>query len=174
MGGTAATVEVMADRSMAERISVDAIQEYGAMLLATARVLTLSDTEAQDLVQTTFEIALRRLDTLRDPNAMRSWLLRIETREALRLARRLSRLVRLDHEQHDIPDTSADPSRRAEEADLRAALGKLPPRIRAAVVLHHMVGLPVRDTALALGVSENTAKTQLKRGLARLREALHD
>jgi RNA polymerase sigma-70 factor (ECF subfamily) len=167
-------VEVTADRSMAERLSVEAIQEHGAMLLATARLLTLNEAEAQDLVQTTFEIALRRLDTLRDPNAMRSWLLRIETREALRLTRRLSRLIRLDHERHDIVDPLADPSGWAEETDLRAALATLPPRIRAAVVLHHMAGLPVRDTALALRVSENTAKTQLKTGLARLRKALDD
>lgn len=167
-------VEVTADRSMAERLSVEAIQEHGAMLLATARLLTLNEAEAQDLVQTTFEIALRRLDTLRDPNAMRSWLLRIETREALRLTRRLSRLIRLDHERHDIVDPLSDPSRRAEETDLRAALATLPPRIRAAVVLHHMAGLPVRDTASALGVTENTVKTQLKTGLARLREALDD
>ena len=46
--------------------------------------------------------------------------------------------------------------------------------MRAAVVLHHMVGLPVRDAASALGVSENTVKTQLRTGLARLREALED
>lgn len=175
IGGTAAMVEVTADRSRAERISVEAIHEHGATLLATARLFTHSDAEAQDLVQTTFEIALRRLDTLRDPHAIRSWLLRIETREALRLRRRLSRLVRFDHDRHDIADPFADPSRWAEEADLRAALGKLSLRVRAAVILHHMAGLPVHDTALALGVSDNTAKTQLKTGLARLREALdHD
>jgi DNA-directed RNA polymerase specialized sigma24 family protein len=32
----------------------------------------------------------------------------------------------------------------------------------------------VRETAAVLGVSENTIKTQLKTGLARLREELRD
>jgi DNA-directed RNA polymerase specialized sigma24 family protein len=36
-----------------------------------------------------------------------------------------------------------------------------------------MVGLSVRETAEALGVSENTAKARLKTGLARLREWLN-
>lgn len=166
--------DVTVDRSITAPVAAaQQIQEHGAMLLAMARLLTKSDAEAQDLVQTTFEIALRRVDTLRDPTAMRTWLLRIETREALRLARRLARFVRFDRERHDISDISADPSTRAVEADLRAALADLPPRTRAAVVLHHMIGLPVRDTALTLGVSENTAKAQLKSGLARLREALN-
>jgi DNA-directed RNA polymerase specialized sigma24 family protein len=37
-----------------------------------------------------------------------------------------------------------------------------------------MVGLSVRETAAALGVSENTAKARLKTGLARLREWLDE
>ena len=37
-----------------------------------------------------------------------------------------------------------------------------------------MAGLSVAETATALGVSENTVKSQLKTGLARLREALGD
>jgi RNA polymerase sigma factor (sigma-70 family) len=168
-------VEMTADRSLAERLAIDAVQEHGPVLLATARLLTLDEAAAQDLVQATLEIALRRLDTLRDPNALRTWLLRIETREALRLSRRLRRFVRFDSERHDRPDPGADPASCIEDADLRTALAALPARSRAAVVLHHMAGLQVRETATALGVSENTVKTQLKAGLARLREALdHD
>lgn len=60
-------VEMTTDRSLAARLAIDAVQEHGPMLLATARLLTLSEAEAQDLVQATLEIALRRLDTLRDP-----------------------------------------------------------------------------------------------------------
>ena len=48
----------------------------------------------------------------------------------------------------------------------------LPPRTRAAVALHYLAGLSVRETAEALGVSENTIKSQVKTGLVRLREVL--
>lgn len=167
-------VELTADRARVEAIDLDALHEHGPLLLATARAITLDDAEAQDLVQTTFETALRSLDQLRDPTALRAWLLRIQTREAFRVVRRLRRLIHLDRDRHDLADTTADPAFRAEHVDLWAALGDLPTRIRATVVLHHMVGLPVRDTASALGVSENTVKAQLKTGLARLREALDD
>jgi RNA polymerase sigma factor (sigma-70 family) len=62
----------------------------------------------------------------------------------------------------------------ARQAEMREALATLPRRIRAAVVLHHLAGLSVRETAEALDVSENTIKSQLKIGLVRLREALRD
>jgi RNA polymerase sigma factor (sigma-70 family) len=97
------------------------------------------------------------------------WLLRIETREAFRLKRRLRRVVRLGWQR---PPERANAEDTPGSLEVRDALRRLPPRIRAAVVLHHMTGLSVAQSAEALGVSENTVKTQLKRGLALLREDL--
>ena len=57
---------------------------------------------------------------------------------------------------------------------LLAALPKLPPRARAAVVLHYLGGLSVAEVARAMDISENTTKGHLKVGLARLREELRD
>lgn len=69
-------------------ISVDALAAHGPVLLAAVRIITLDDDEAADIVQATFEIAIRRLHTLRDPAALRAWLLRIATREPFRVVRR--------------------------------------------------------------------------------------
>jgi RNA polymerase sigma factor (sigma-70 family) len=62
----------------------------------------------------------------------------------------------------------------AESLAIRDALRGLPPRMRAAIVLHHMAGLTVPQVARALDRSENTIRSQLRVGLQRLREALHD
>lgn len=150
---------------------VDELAAHGPVLLATARVITLDLDEAQDLVQTTFEIALRNIGTLRDPSALRAWLLRVEVREAFRIVRRLRRLVSLDGRVVELAGPNPD---LAQTADVRAGLAKLPPRIRAAIALHHLAGLSVAETAAAMGVSENTVRTQLKTGLGRLREDLRD
>ena len=56
--------------------------------------------------------------------------------------------------------------------DLRHAVAALPPRTRAALLLHHYCGFSVDETAAALSVSPNTVKTQLRRGLARIREEI--
>jgi RNA polymerase sigma-70 factor (ECF subfamily) len=141
------------------------------MLLAAARAITRDEAEAEDLVQITFERALRAGPAIRDSRAIRAWLLTVQTREALRVVRRLRRTLRLDPEVHELPVGGPETS---EWVDLDEALGKLSRPVRAAVVLHHMVGLSVRDTATALGVTENTAKARLKTGLARLREWLDE
>lgn len=157
--------------SASVEVSVDALAAHGSVLLAAVRVITLDDDEAADIVQATFEIALRRLHTLRDPAALRAWLLRIATREAFRAVRRLRRAVSLDRSVIEIAVAGQDI---AERTAVREALRGLPRRTRAAVALHHLAGLSVPETAEALGVSENTIKTQLKSGLATLREDLRD
>lgn len=151
--------------------AIDALHEHGPVLLATARIIVRDEDEAKDLVQSTFEIALRRIDSLREPAALRAWLLRIETREAFRVSRRLRRLVQLDGHVQELAAPGPDLRHRAEIGD---ALMALPIRTRAAVALHYLAGLSVRETAEALGVSENTVKTQIKSGLTRLREVLGD
>jgi RNA polymerase sigma factor (sigma-70 family) len=151
--------------------AIDALHEHGPVLLATARIFMRDEDEAKDLVQMTFEIGLRRIDSLREPAALRAWLLRIETREAFRVTRRLRRLVRLDGHVRDLAAPGPDVGHQAEIGE---ALLSLPARTRAAVTLHYLAGLSVRETADALDVSENTVKTQIKTGLARLREVLGD
>jgi RNA polymerase sigma factor (sigma-70 family) len=150
---------------------VATLHGHGPLLLAAARAITRDETEAEDLVQTTFERALRSAPAIREPRAIKAWLLTVQTREALRVVRRLRRTLRLDPAVHETPVDGPDAS---ESIELDEALAKLTRPVRAAVVLHHMVGLSVRETAQALGVSENTAKARLKSGLARLREHLDE
>lgn len=145
----------------------DAVTERLPMLLAAARALMGEEADARDLTQHTAEIALRRGGTLRDPAAITAWLLTIQAREAFRLRVRLRRWVAIGRA--SLPSV---PGPDPEALAIRTALQSLPPRTRLAVVLHHMAGLPVADCAVALGVSQNTVKTQLRLGLARLREEL--
>lgn len=168
---TGQVVDVASVTARPREALIAALHEHGPVLLAAARLITLDNDEAQDLVQATFEIALRRIDSLREPTSLRAWLLRIESREAFRVLRRLRRFVRLDVHVRELESGDAGPGQRAE---MREALLQLPARTRAAVALHYLAGLTVRETAEALGVSENTIKSQLKTGLARLREVLGD
>lgn len=140
-------------------------------LLATARFLVKDESEARDLVQTTLEIGFHRLSQLRDPGKLRPWLLAIQAHEAARVRRRLGRLVSLESHVQEI---GVGPSPDDRTFTLRQALERLPIRIRTAVVLHHMAGLSIAETAHAMGVAENTVKSELATGLRRLREGLDD
>jgi RNA polymerase sigma factor (sigma-70 family) len=59
-----------------------------------------------------------------------------------------------------------------EHVALVQGLATLPIRSRAAVILHYYADLPVAEVAAVMGTSQNTVKSQLRTGLARLRELL--
>lgn len=112
--------------------------------------------------------AWERCGSLRDPAALRPWLLRIATRHALGRRRRAAPTAVLLDGSLPAASGAADPERIV----LAVALDRLPPRMRACLSLHDYAGLSVAETATALGISPNTAKFHLKEGLARLRTAL--
>jgi len=68
------------------------------------------------------------------------------------------------------PATAAD--RRETQRELAAALLRLTPAVRAAIVLRHVDGLSVAEAADALGRPEGTVKAQVHRGLRELRAVL--
>ena len=68
------------------------------------------------------------------------------------------------------PDRLAD--RRETQRELTAGLLRLKPAVRAAIVLRHVDGLSVAETAEALGRPEGTIKAQVHRGLRELRSVL--
>ena len=55
---------------------------------------------------------------------------------------------------------------------LKAAIDDLPPRMRRSVLLRVYQGMSFRDVADILGVTTTTAKSQVSRARARLRESL--
>jgi RNA polymerase sigma-70 factor (ECF subfamily) len=158
------------------RGSVDVLDvllaEYGHELQRVAYLILHDAAAAEDVVADTLITALERGATLRDPAALRPWLLRIAANHALSHRRRRMRVVALEL-MPDVPD-----ERERLAADDRAALWKgvteLPLRTRAAIVLRYYADLPVDDVAAALGVSPNTVKAQLQSGLQRLRRSLGD
>jgi RNA polymerase sigma-70 factor (ECF subfamily) len=148
------------------------LDEYGRELQRVAFLILHDAAAAEDVVADTLLTALERGASLRDPGALRPWLLRIAANHALQQRRRDIRIVQLDL-QPESPDL-----RHRTDADDRAALWQgvagLPPRTRAAIALHYYADLSVIDVATALGVSANTVKSQLQSGLQQLRTALVD
>jgi RNA polymerase sigma-70 factor (ECF subfamily) len=61
---------------------------------------------------------------------------------------------------------------RAQEADMRALIEALPPRLRAAFLLHHYAGFEVRQIAAMTGRPEGTIKADLHHARMRLKAAL--
>ncbi|AXI79319.1 SigE family RNA polymerase sigma factor [Peterkaempfera bronchialis] len=139
-------------------------------LLRTAYLLAGDRHTAEDLVQSALErayVAWGRVRRADDPDA---YVRRILVNEHARRFRRRPREQLVTA----VPD---HPGRDGfaqldERAALMHALTSLPPRQRQAVVLRYWEDLSESQTALAMGCSVGTVKSQASKGLAKLRSAL--
>lgn len=139
---------------------------YGR-LLRTAYLLTQDRPLAEDLVQTTLAkcwLAWRRIEN-DDPmpyvhrtlvNTYTAW---------------WRRRWNTEYATEELPQ-AGEPGGQAgvdDQADLAAALRRLPRRMRAAIVLRFYEDLSEAETAQVLGCSVGTVKSQTSRALAKLR-----
>ncbi|MET7455622.1 SigE family RNA polymerase sigma factor [Streptomyces sp. NPDC005574] len=92
-------------------------------------------------------------------------LARSRIRSAVRERRRVALFWSQRDERTDDPDVAG-------VVDVQDALRRLPFRKRACVVLRHAFDLSEKDTALALGVSVGTVKSQTSKGMAELQRLL--
>jgi RNA polymerase sigma-70 factor (ECF subfamily) len=163
------TVEALRRRRPATL--ADLLEAYGRELQAVAYLILRDRGEAEDVVIETLLTAFERGGEIRDERALRAWLLRVATNEALGRLRKTTRLIGLDlvPEMVGGGDLASETSNRVTLLD---AVDRLPPQMRAALVLHYYADLPIEQVATALGKSPNTIKAQIQTALDRMRSHL--
>jgi RNA polymerase sigma-70 factor (sigma-E family) len=153
---------------------VDVFRAHEAAALRLAYALTGDVGIAEDVVADAFArmYGRWRRDRIDDP---RAYLRRVIVNQVRGRFRRAA--VQRKH-RGDVPSsqstTAAADEGLGDRDRLRRALSLLPPRQRATVVLRIVEDLSEAETAALLGVSSGTVKTQLSRGLERLRTALDE
>jgi RNA polymerase sigma-70 factor (ECF subfamily) len=75
-------------------------------------------------------------------------------------------------DEEDLPDAGSTPFCAAEREELEHAVGKLPPRARAVLVLHDVEGWKHEEIGAELGMAVGTSKAQLHRARGLLRKVL--
>ena len=136
---------------------------------------SLAGPEAEDLTQETFIRAYRALSEyepgrIRDLK-LRGWIWTIALNLGRNHLRAKSRRPQLIGREIEIRSDDA------EYVDLDAwhrRLKALPPRVRRAVVLRHVVGLGYEEIAIATGQAAGTVKSDVHRGIGKLRQILED
>lgn len=132
-------------------------RDHGPRLLRYLRRLTRDEEEAADLMQDTFERAMRAGTVPADASA---WLYRIASNAAIDHLRRRRRLRFLR-----LPPEAVAPTRDTDDLELvRRALRSIPPDQAVALVLRLHEGRSRREVAELLGLSEDGVKSRLARG----------
>lgn len=157
------------------------VERYRTLVISLVRRFAPRPEDAADLAQQAFLRALEASGRvfsrwrLTSPTPFRSWLVRIALNLAKNHARQGYRwrpaLLT------DVEDAAADPKETAQESlerqererVLRAAVLALPRRQREVLTLRVDAGLPFRDIAETLGITENNAKVQFHHAVKRLK-----
>jgi RNA polymerase sigma-70 factor, ECF subfamily len=149
---------------------------FRASYARLVRLLTAASGDAElaaDCVQEAFvraHVRWRKIGRYEDPV---SWVRRV----ALNLVRDHARRAARKRRAHDRLAAQSEADRQGavpadQPHDLLAILAELPPQSRMAVALHYVEGLPVREVAEEMGLSEGAVKFHLHAGRERLRRGL--
>lgn len=142
------------------------------LLAFAARALGTTEA-AKDVVQDTWESALRSLSRLDDPARFRAWIYAIAARKCADSLRGKYRSARIASSAEATIDPPADAeSDSNDRLDLSAAMKRLPPEQSIAVSLYFGEEMSVADIAAITDTPQGTVKSRLFAARKVLRETL--
>jgi len=158
-------------------------------ILQYARRFVGSEARAEEVTQDVFVQVFRFRHRYRPESRLATWIYTIATNLCLNELRRPERHLKVDiWDRRDAEDRTEGPQLRDPDAvnpeegaaarelarQLEVAVGELPPKQRAALLLSRVDGLAYRDVGEALGCSEGAVKALLFRATQTLKKSLRD
>lgn len=145
------------------------IRRYGPMVRAYIARVVGSYAEADDIAQEAFYTAWKRLAELRDPSAVKAWLMRVASRLAYSHLRRNPVETELPSYELAMGEASQPESivvRNAQLRALSAALDALPEDQRTCWLLREAAGLSYDEIAEEMELTTATVRGKLARARA--------
>ncbi len=134
-------------------------------LYKTAVCILKNDMDACDAVQNALLKAWKNLNKLKNEEFFDTWLTRILINECKMLIRTVSK-----YREDELTD--AVPAPEGTENEIESALNAIEEKYRVPLVLYHINGYSVEETARILNVPAGTIKTRLSRGRTKLKALL--
>jgi RNA polymerase sigma-70 factor, ECF subfamily len=166
----------------ADAQAVDLLTREEGALRRTIQRYVRDSASTDDVFQEVSLKVLRRIDSVRDPGALRGWLFQLARNACLDYLRREDRRQSLSHEHLGEHTASGELGRNPGEQFLsrerldavRRALYQLPISQREVLLLRIDEGLDHEAIAARLGISRQAVEVRLCRGRASLKEQLED
>lgn len=149
--------------------------QYAPRMYAVCLRYARNSMEADDILVTAFTRVFDRIDQFRGEGSFEGWIRRITVNEALTVLRRSRNMgieIDLESADHQIDYSHLEDHLEAE--DLLRIVEDLPPGYRVVFNMYAIDGYTHKEIAEALGISQNTSKSQLSRARALLQRRLID
>jgi RNA polymerase sigma-70 factor (ECF subfamily) len=125
--------------------------------------------EADDLMQDVFVTAMQKIGSLRDANAFGGWLAMIARNRVIDFYRTRRKTTELPE---DIVHEHSGEGERSEAEQVLAIIRTLPEAYRETLVLRLVEGMSGPEIAARVGLTPESVRVNLHRGMAMLRERL--
>lgn len=134
--------------------------------------LTGNSGDADDLVQESYIQAWQKIDSLRDPDRMRSWMFAILRNQFLKSVRKKKPVA--SPEMESVVDHRSEESELEENVDVvQQAIKQLDEDQRMPILLVSMEGLSVDEASEILQIPRGTVLSRMHRGRQKLKELLN-
>ena len=127
---------------------------------------------ALDIVQNAIVKALENSDSLRNPDAIRTWMYRIVVNESLTFLKKQNREITCEPaelREEVYYESAYDPG-----LSLYAEIHQLPEEMQTVIMLHFFEGLTLKEISSVTGVNLNTVKTRLYSALNKLKKIVKE
>lgn len=154
-------------------LRLDVLLAHEPLVRGVARAILRGDPEVDDVVQDTWVAALE--SGPREPRAAPAWLRSVARHRALNVVRERRRRARREEavaRSEGVPDVAEIAEREALRRRLVELILSADEPYRTTLLLRFYEDLPARVVAARLGVSVETVKTRIRRGLDRLRRRM--
>ncbi|MDD6645481.1 MAG: sigma-70 family RNA polymerase sigma factor [Oscillospiraceae bacterium] len=119
-----------------------------------------NEKDCEDAVQTAILTAYEKLNTLKNEEYFKTWIVRILINTCNKHLNSRKKIVDIQDYQNTTQTSNFSP----EELEVRLAVEKLPLKIRQVVVLYYTEGFSVKDIKDILKIPEGTVKSRLSKG----------
>lgn len=161
-------VQRLRDAALGDREAfAELIRSQETMMYRIALSMLRRDADCADAVQEAIFKAWRGISKVRDPEWMRSWLIRILINECNQILRRRKRFGEMPPREPVAPPRASD-----DEIDVLRALESLSEAQRVPVVLYYYEDFSVEMIAHALGLPQGTVKSRLYAARQQLKRLL--
>lgn len=152
----------------------DIYDRYSDRLFGFCFSMLRNREEAADAVHDTFLKASQKLDQLRDPSRLRSWMFAIARNEVISITRQRARMDAREVPEMGALDTDIEqgPARAELQALVWEAAGALQPRDRELLELHLREGLEGAELSAALGVKTSHVHVLMTRMRGRMEKSM--
>ena len=150
---------------------VDSIHEHAPALYRIAFRMTGDSHDAEDVVQDTLRSAWKSRASFQHGRGQRRWLAAILRRRVIDRWRGPGRkLIFLGDGLFNVPTAAIDPTSDELTDEMQRALSRVPPKLRAPLLLVIVSELTYQETADTLGIPLGTVLSRVSRARQRLRQ----